>query len=60
MLEQLQLLNDQTEQQENIDAEERFAQAKQEERNDRELLQLEQSDQIDFVLLYMNQPPSYE
>ena len=40
VLEKLQLLNDQTEQQENIDAEERFAQAKEEERNDQELLQL--------------------
>ena len=60
VLEHLQLLSDQIEQQENIDAEERFAKDKEEERSDQELLQLEQSEHIDFLLLQLNQPLSYE
>jgi hypothetical protein len=43
VLEHLQLLIDKIEQQENIDAEELLEQAKEEERNERELLQLEYS-----------------
>ena len=39
----LQLLRDEVEQQENIDAEERLEQAKEEERNEQQLLQLEHS-----------------
>ncbi|CAF0901538.1 unnamed protein product [Didymodactylos carnosus] len=60
VLEHLQFLSDQTEQQENINAEERFAQTKLEEQNDQELLQLEQNERIDFLLLQMNQPLLYE
>ena len=60
VLEHLQLLSDETEQQENIDAEERFTQANQEERSDHDLLQMEQSEHIDFLLLQLNQPLSYE
>ena len=60
VLEHLQLVSDQIEQQENIDAEEQFAQDKEEERSDLDLLQLEQSEQIDFLLLQLNQPLSYE
>ena len=60
VLEHLQLLSDETEQQENIDAEERFIQVKQERHNGQELLQLEQNDRIDFLLLQINQPLLYE
>ena len=60
VLEHLQLLSDQIEQQENIDAEERFPQDKEEERSDQDLLQLQQSEHINFRLLQLNQPLSYE
>jgi hypothetical protein len=60
VLEHLQLLSDETEQQENIDAEERLEQAKEEERREQQLLQLEQGYQIDFLLLQMNQPLVYD
>jgi hypothetical protein len=60
VLEHLQLLSDEIEQQENIDTEERFTREGQEERNEQELLQIEHSDHIDFLLLQINQPLSYD
>ena len=60
VLEHLQLLSDEMEQQENINAEEQLEQAKEEEQSEQQLLQLEQCDQIDFLLLQMNQPLVYD
>ena len=60
VLEQLQLLNNEKEQQENIAAEERLQQTREEERNGQDLLQLEHCDNIGFLLLQMNQPLSYD
>ena len=58
VLEHLELLADETEQKENIDAKERLEQAREEEQNKQQLLQLEHSDLIDFLLLQTNQPLS--
>ena len=60
VLEHLQLKHDQTEQQGKIDNEERHEQARQQERSEQELLQLELNERIDFLLLQMNQPLLYE
>jgi hypothetical protein len=60
VLEHLQLLTDEIEQQDNIDGEDRLAEAREEEQNERELLQLEHCDHIDFLLLQLNQPLSYD
>ena len=60
ILEHLQLLRDEIEQQDNIDTAERLEQAKEEERNEQELLQFEHSDHIDFLLLQTNQLLSYD
>ena len=60
VLKHLQLMHDQTEQEEKIDGEERLGQQRQQERSEQELLQLEQCDQIDFLLLQLNQPLSFD
>ena len=60
VLEHLQLLEDEIEQQDIIDAEERLQEAKQYEQDELGLLHLQQSDQIDFLLLQLNQPLYHE
>jgi hypothetical protein len=60
VLEHLQRLADDTEQRENVDAEEQLEQAREEERSEQQLLQLEQNDHVDFFLHQINQPLSYD
>ena len=60
VLEHLQLLRDEIEQQQNIDAQERLEQTRHEERSEQQLLQFELCDQIDHLLLQMHQPLSYD
>ena len=58
VLEHLELLADETEQRQNIDAAEPLEQAKEGEQREQQLLQLEHYDLIDFLLLQTNQPLS--
>ena len=60
ILEHLQLLRDEIEQQQNIDAQEGLEQTRQRERSEQQLLPFELCDQIDHLLLQMNQPQSYD
>ena len=58
VLEHLELLANETKQRENIEAEARLEQAREDEQNQQQLLHLEQCDLIDFLLLQTNQPLS--
>ena len=59
VLEHLQLSADGIEQRENIDVEERLEDAREAEQSEKQLLQFELCDQIDFLLFQMNQQLSY-
>ena len=60
ILEHLQLLRDEIEQQQNIEAEERLEQTREEQRNKQQLLQFELCDHIDHLLLQLYQPLSHD
>ena len=60
ILEHLQLLRDEIEQQQNIDAEERLEQTREKKRNTQQLLHFELCDHIDHLLLQLYQPLSHD
>ena len=60
VLEHLQLLRDESEQQQNIDAEKGLEQTRQQERSEQQLPQFELCDQIDHLLPQMYHPLSYD